>query len=134
MSTRHHVDPWAANPTVVPQFPRPFDGNKTAPPQVLAIDPALTIGRPRTPVEIIDVDAIPDEVAVPRTRAKAKVKCECGVRVTRSSLEEHRRTLNHRATIAHQRMTAANTKDPKQKSKAGRTNAQARATGSGKKS
>ncbi len=65
MSTRHHVDPWAANPTVVPQFPRPFDGNKTAPPQVLAIDPALTIGRPRTPDEIIDVDAIPDEVAVP---------------------------------------------------------------------
>ncbi|KAF7416050.1 hypothetical protein PC9H_002310 [Pleurotus ostreatus] len=126
MSSRHHIDPRAANPTVVPQFPRPFDGNKTAPPQVLAINPLLTIGTPRTPTpdEIIDVDAIP--------RARDKVKCECGVVLTRSYLEKHRLTAKHLAAIATQRLAAANPKGQKQKKKAERTNAQARATGSGK--
>ncbi|KDQ22543.1 hypothetical protein PLEOSDRAFT_1087150 [Pleurotus ostreatus PC15] len=102
MSTRRHPDSKVANPTIVPQFPRPFDGRKTVPPQVLAVNPADTIGK---------VDDTIDDIP----RARDRVLCECGVELTRSYLEKHRLTAKHSAAMAALRKATTNANSAKQK-------------------
>ncbi|KDQ24175.1 hypothetical protein PLEOSDRAFT_1108628 [Pleurotus ostreatus PC15] len=102
MSTRRHPDSKAANPTIVPRFPRPFDGKKTVPPPVLTVNPADTIGKVD---DMIVIDDIP--------RARDRVVCECGVELTRSYLEKHRLTAKHAAALAKATAKAGGAKQKK---------------------
>ncbi|KAF9489264.1 hypothetical protein BDN71DRAFT_334294 [Pleurotus eryngii] len=126
MSTRHHVDSRLANPTVVPRFPRPFDGKHAGPPPVLTVNPASTIGSANRLDDTIVVDDIP--------RARDKVVCECGGEVTRSYLEKHRLTPKHLALVAEQRKAGAKPRSPTQKKGDGAPKGLAHASASGKHS